>query len=93
MVSCTRDPRATADRALSRPSTRVHARALSRACYRYVPHEDGRLYAIKDSDGDGLISEDEVSAFNTGNSFQASPALAPGMLVVAPCDGAAMWLS
>ena len=47
----------------------------------------GDLRAIRDADGDGVISPSEVSIFETKNSFLNSPSLAPGMLVAAPCWG------
>jgi hypothetical protein len=59
----------------------------------YVPHEDGVLYAMRDRNGDGTISDDEVNRYDFGQTFQGSPALAPGMLVVAPCNGLAAWLT
>ena len=57
----------------------------------YVPHEDGRVYAIRDADGDGVIHEGEVSSWGFDMTFQGSPAIAPGLLVVSPCDGLAAW--
>jgi len=58
----------------------------------YVPHEDGVVYAIKgDGDGDGVISDSEVERWSFDSTFQASPAIAPGMLAVAPCDGLAVF--
>lgn len=48
---------------------------------------NGDMYAIQDLDGDGKISSDEVSTFNTSIGFLNSPALAEGMLVAAPCWG------
>lgn len=61
----------------------------------YVLGESGRAYAILDKNSDGVISEDagEVSFFDTKNAFQASPAIAPGMLVIAPCNGLHVFLS
>ena len=59
----------------------------------YVPHEDGRLYVMRDADANGEISEDEVATHDFGFSFQGAPALAPGMLAVAPCDGLAVWVA
>eukprot|EP00930_Biecheleria_cincta_P019947 TRINITY_DN150_c0_g1_i1.p1 TRINITY_DN150_c0_g1~~TRINITY_DN150_c0_g1_i1.p1 ORF type:complete len:328 (-),score=57.98 TRINITY_DN150_c0_g1_i1:173-1156(-) len=47
----------------------------------------GDLRAIRDADGDGIISQGEVSVFKTGKCFLNSPSLAPGMLVAAPCWG------
>eukprot|EP00747_Dinoflagellata_sp_TGD_P053431 gnl/TRDRNA2_/TRDRNA2_148446_c0_seq1.p1 gnl/TRDRNA2_/TRDRNA2_148446_c0~~gnl/TRDRNA2_/TRDRNA2_148446_c0_seq1.p1 ORF type:complete len:366 (-),score=49.81 gnl/TRDRNA2_/TRDRNA2_148446_c0_seq1:79-1071(-) len=47
----------------------------------------GNLYAIRDDDGNGVIEESEVSTFKPGQAFLNAPALAPGMLAVAPCWG------
>jgi len=47
----------------------------------------GSLRAIRDADGDGIISPSEVSTLNTRQAFLNSPSLAPSMLVVAPCWG------
>merc|ERR1712217_339991 len=47
----------------------------------------GNLYAIRDADGNGKIDSTEVSVFRAGQAFLNAPALAPGMLAVAPCWG------
>lgn len=47
---------------------------------------------MKDVNRDGVIDETEVSSSDLGNTFQASPAIAPGMLVVAPCNGLAAFV-
>jgi len=48
----------------------------------------GDLTAIHgDADGNGVISQTEVSSFVTHQAFVNSPSLAPGMLVAAPCWG------
>mmetsp|Transcript_43267 Transcript_43267/g.119679 ORF Transcript_43267/g.119679 Transcript_43267/m.119679 type:complete len:244 (+) Transcript_43267:449-1180(+) len=57
----------------------------------YVPHEDGRVYAIRDANGDGAIHQGEVSSWGFDMAFQGSPAIAPGLLAVSPCDGLAAW--
>lgn len=54
----------------------------------YAGFQDGRLYAVRDEDGDGKIqAETEVSTYNVHAAFQASQGLAPGMLAAAPCGG------
>merc|ERR1712113_916554 len=54
----------------------------------YIPHTDGRLYTIKDSNGDGHIDSDtEVSYYDFGDAFQAGVGLAPGIAAVVPCGG------
>ncbi|CAE8690787.1 unnamed protein product, partial [Polarella glacialis] len=54
----------------------------------FVPFQDGKIYAIRDDDADGIINPaTEVSTFDVGDGFQASLALAPGLLAAAPCGG------
>lgn len=53
----------------------------------YVGFESGTFYGINDRNGDGKIDESEVDSYDTHNSFQGSPAIAPGMLVATPCNG------
>jgi len=54
----------------------------------YAGFEDGHLYAVWDADGSGAIDpETEVSRHYFSQGFQASQALAPGLLAVAPCGG------
>merc|ERR1712032_368482 len=48
---------------------------------------NGNLYAIRDENVDGAIDETEIKTFKTGQAFLNGPALAPGMLVAAPCWG------
>merc|ERR1712151_122232 len=38
----------------------------------YAGSQDGYLYAVKDADGDGLISKEEVSSYDFGHALQAS---------------------
>merc|ERR1739841_257599 len=55
----------------------------------YLGHMDGLIFALRDSNGDANFEgESEVSTFQTGAAFvgSMSPALAPGMLVIANCD-------
>jgi len=49
--------------------------------------QHGDLRAIRDANGDGIISPSEVSTFETKHCFLNSPSMAPGMLVAAPCWG------
>lgn len=53
----------------------------------YLGFQSGHLFAIRDDNGDGQIGSSEVSSFATGAAFQGSPGIAPGMLVVTPCNG------
>ena len=55
----------------------------------YVGHSSGKLFALRDSDGDGIIDEfsGEVSVFHGGAPYQGSMALAPGILATSPCSG------
>lgn len=61
----------------------------------YLVGESGIAYALRDDNADGTIREEdgEVYKLDTKNAFQASPAIAPGMLVLAPCNGLAVFLS
>jgi len=47
------------------------------------------LYAIKDRNGDGKLESSEIATFTNpaGSAWLNSPALAPGVLVGAPCWG------
>ena len=55
----------------------------------------GNVYRLIDTDGNGKLEEehDEVSAFPTGNAFQAAPAISEGILAVSPCNGLHVFLS
>lgn len=54
----------------------------------YTGHLNGKIYAIRDDNGDGIIQEAEVSSYNTEAGFShGGAALAPGMLAIASCDG------
>merc|ERR1712113_1048176 len=54
----------------------------------YQAWQDGKLYAIRDANGDGFINrETEVSTYSLGDGSQGSLAIAPHMLVSAPCGG------
>uniref|UniRef100_A0A7S2K996 PQQ-binding-like beta-propeller repeat protein n=1 Tax=Zooxanthella nutricula TaxID=1333877 RepID=A0A7S2K996_9DINO len=47
----------------------------------------GALHAIREANGDGAITPDEVTTFHASSAFLHGPALAPGMAVAAPCWG------
>mmetsp|Transcript_62246 Transcript_62246/g.115525 ORF Transcript_62246/g.115525 Transcript_62246/m.115525 type:complete len:481 (-) Transcript_62246:78-1520(-) len=53
----------------------------------YFPRDDGLVYAIHDNNHDGYIdsSAGEVTAYDLGKSFQASPAISDGMVAFATC--------
>jgi len=59
----------------------------------YVGHSSGLMYSLKDADNDGQISPSEVATWQTGAASQGTPAIAPGMLAMTPCDGLHVWLS
>lgn len=59
----------------------------------YIGFQNGVLYALKDSNGDGALTGSEVSSFNLGNAFQGSSGIGPGMLVSTPCNSMHVWLS
>eukprot|EP00930_Biecheleria_cincta_P097458 TRINITY_DN89171_c0_g1_i1.p1 TRINITY_DN89171_c0_g1~~TRINITY_DN89171_c0_g1_i1.p1 ORF type:complete len:499 (+),score=46.89 TRINITY_DN89171_c0_g1_i1:100-1497(+) len=55
----------------------------------YVGHENGIIYALRDTNGDGKFDgATEVSTFQTGAAFvgSSSPAHGPGMMAIASCD-------
>lgn len=53
----------------------------------FVPFQDGKIYAVRDDNGDGKISPEEVKELLVGAGFQASPAMAPGLFAVIDCSG------
>lgn len=53
----------------------------------YVGFQNGNIYGVMDQDGDGAISDGEVSTWQAGAAFQGSPGIADGMLVATSCDG------
>ncbi|CAE7745330.1 unnamed protein product [Symbiodinium necroappetens] len=53
----------------------------------FVPFQDGKIYAVRDDNGDGKISPEEVQEHLVGAGFQASPAMAPGLFAVIDCSG------
>ncbi|OLP89351.1 hypothetical protein AK812_SmicGene29205 [Symbiodinium microadriaticum] len=53
----------------------------------FVPFQDGKIYALRDDNGDGKISPEEVKEHLVGAGFQASPAMAPGLFAVIDCSG------
>jgi len=60
----------------------------------YIGSETGQFYALRDSNGDGLVSGDQdVSALNTGAAFVGSsgPAIAPGLLAVGSINQLFVW--
>ena len=60
----------------------------------YVVGESGRLYRFRDLDGDGKVSgTDEITFHETGNGFQAAPAISDGMLAIAPCNGLQVFMA
>ena len=53
----------------------------------FVPYQDGKVYALRDENGDGKISSEEVREHLVGAGFQASAAMAPGLLALVDCSG------
>eukprot|EP00439_Symbiodinium_sp_Y106_P067733 s263_g11.t1 len=49
----------------------------------------GTVYRLLDKDGDGKFdpASGEVTTYDTGNAFQAAPAISEGILAVSPCNG------
>ena len=55
----------------------------------FVGNEEGKFFALRDLDGDGVVSgQNEVAFYDTHAAFagSSSPALAPGTVAVASCD-------
>mmetsp|Transcript_115330 Transcript_115330/g.337165 ORF Transcript_115330/g.337165 Transcript_115330/m.337165 type:complete len:466 (-) Transcript_115330:49-1446(-) len=61
--------------------------ALSADGTAYIGFASGRFYGVNDWNHDGHIDESELTSWDTGNAFQGSPGLAPGMVVATPCNG------
>lgn len=60
----------------------------------YIGNQAGGFYSLRDTDGDGVVSwPEEVSVYNTAFGFagSSSPAIAPGMVAIASCDGLAVF--
>lgn len=55
----------------------------------YLGHMSGRIFALRDRDGDGALraEQGEVTEYAGGRCYQGAPGLAPGLLVATPCDG------
>lgn len=54
----------------------------------YAGFMDGKLYAVHgDANNDGKITDGEYSMFDAGDAWSGSVAMAPGLLVAAPCGG------
>lgn len=53
----------------------------------FVPFQDGKVYAVRDENGDGSITPNEVQVHLVGDAFQASVAMAPEMLALLDCAG------
>merc|ERR1712032_1188459 len=45
----------------------------------------GVTYALRDANGDGVISDGEISSYDAGSAATGPPAVAPGMLTVTTC--------
>ncbi|CAE7248889.1 SHOC2 [Symbiodinium natans] len=48
---------------------------------------NGNMTVIRDANKNGIIEDNETTAFATGVAFLNGPATAPGMLVASPCWG------
>jgi len=62
----------------------------------FVGHMSGNIFALRDINGDGVLSTDqdsgEVTQHYGGRCYQGSPGIAPDLLVAAPCDGMHVFL-
>lgn len=55
----------------------------------YVACGTGKVLGIRDANSDGFINPTtEVSSFDSGDGWQGSLAMAPGLLAIASCGGA-----
>jgi hypothetical protein len=77
---CGRMPRAHASTGLAHAP--AHARVIRPPRARH-----------KRAQSDGTISAGEVDWFDTKMGFQGSPAIAPDVLAIAPCDGMAVFMT
>lgn len=59
----------------------------------YIGYMDGGLYALKDTNGDGVVQGgDEVSRVETEGAFlHSGPAIVPGMMAVTNCEQLFVW--
>lgn len=54
----------------------------------YVGNQDGYMYALRDDNADGQISDSEVSSYDLqASQLHAGPSVAPGMMAIGSCDG------
>jgi len=53
----------------------------------YVSWSGGYGYAIKDANGDGNITENEVSKLRTDSGMNAETAISPSLMILPSCDG------
>eukprot|EP00747_Dinoflagellata_sp_TGD_P097147 gnl/TRDRNA2_/TRDRNA2_167041_c0_seq3.p1 gnl/TRDRNA2_/TRDRNA2_167041_c0~~gnl/TRDRNA2_/TRDRNA2_167041_c0_seq3.p1 ORF type:complete len:247 (-),score=27.17 gnl/TRDRNA2_/TRDRNA2_167041_c0_seq3:55-795(-) len=58
----------------------------------FIGHMSGKFFGVKDWNGDGQISKEEVSVFNAEAAFlHSGPAFAPGMFAFTTCDSLWVW--
>lgn len=53
----------------------------------YAGFMDGKLYAVRDDNNDGWISDNEYTSFDSKDAWLGPASLAPGLLVGSPCGG------
>ena len=60
----------------------------------FVAGMSGKVYRFYDHNGDGKLEAEhgEISEFDTGNAFQAAPAISEGILATSPCNGLSVFL-
>ena len=60
----------------------------------FVAAMSGKVTRLHDKNGDGQFEAEssEISEFDTGNAFQAGPAISDGILAVSSCDGLKVFL-
>lgn len=56
----------------------------------WLGYHSGMVLGLRDENGDGLVTEDEVLSFDTQGAFlHSGPAFAPGIMAITNCD--TMW--
>jgi len=59
-----------------------------------IGYHNGRVYSVRDDDGDGVISKAETMEYDTKSNFlHTGAAFAPGVFAVASTDTLFVWLS
>merc|ERR1711879_837988 len=46
---------------------------------------NGKIYSLRDANGNGIIEHREISIFDTSSAFLNGPSIAPGLFVFGSC--------